>query len=76
MIVAAQNFGQQTAAQIFVKISAGTRQHRCCPKNYARKFAGRRPAKIFRDRYDRTRFYDRKENLPLTLVVIFQKDFE
>ena len=61
MIVAAQNFGQQTAAQIFAKISASTRRHRCNPKSFARKkFAGRRPANFFRDRLGRTGFYDQK----------------
>ena len=64
------DFGQHTAAQISAKISAitrrrrisaSTRRHRCSSKNSARKkFAGRRSANFFRDRYGRTGFYDRK----------------
>ena len=53
MIGTAQNFGQQTAAQILANITASTQRHRCCPKN------------CFRDRYGRTGFYDRKKKSSL-----------
>ena len=72
MIVAAQNFGQHTVAQIFAPNFGQHRVTQMLPQEFCeKKIVGRRPA-IFFENITAALLFDRERKFPPTLGVILK----